>query len=758
MMKTRKMLAFLSAITMTASACLPAVSVKAAALTSEAAEAYKALVQNTTVAEQTGYSLHDLTGDGQDELIICTSQGHGGGEYAFYTYENGEAVPAFDDGEAQEAYTVWFKDDTQVLVMTAGTAAWTDIVFFEINGKTVTATDSVSKTQDTYYKDGDTSTEISEEEYNSILAKYGISGNLADAGYIHLGHDYELTDLSPLETAEPTETTEPAKTSQELYADVLEKFYQNISNQWEDYKEEEYPLYGTEGLTPENSSYMWRRYEKEKTTSEAGYQFIDLNGDGIDELIVGIIDDPIAYDIYTISDGNVVHLAASGERDRFYIGNKNEICEEGSGGVFASGYEYYLISDGALKTSEIYVFDAYADENQPYFYATDIDAPYYDADGELIVSKFTHITKEEYDTGIAAHTYQTLHLTPFSTLHEEVPTEPTTEKEEVNYDKVYSDFVYNDLLKDPGKADWDAFITKNYDIKRVSGVVSTAIYDFEQDGVKELLVVTRDNIDSAEDEYNTKFTLHLYQADEDGNIRFLDEYTLPDEHPVTAADLPRTYTEAEMMISGNAVYEKARSAVYASDDTGTHYYNIIGVKDGKFTPYNLSTEYASVYDNNSLLYADKSVDTSSPSGTYDSASEASDDITQKLKDQRLNFNSASVSTVRTELNEYVSLNIDVNPDVQLFSYVFPDYVENSTGNFNKQSLQSVMIEKLTSVNVTDSGNSKSSSSSSSSSKSSGSSSSSAGGSPKTGEALPIAAGVTAVGALTAVFFSKKKKN
>lgn len=720
MMKTRKMLAFLSAITMTASACLPAVSVKAGDLSSEAAEAYKALVQNTTVAEQTGYSLHDLTGDGQDELIICTSQGHGGGEYAFYTYENGEAVPAFDDGEAQEAYTVWFKDDTQVLVMTAGTAAWTDIVFFEINGKTVTATDSVSKTQDTYYKDGDTSTEISEEEYNSILAKYGISGNLADAGYIHLGHDYELTDLSPFDTAnEPSEPEESGLTEDEIKAiaekhgmvDILEyhDFDGNGSKEaFAVIAEESTPnpehiikevwfidAEGNETQMPGdfNDLYIVSDPTYAECSDKHGFLGFDISalGSGWNTLIYGVKDNvPYELDLSRNTQGFYK------KEDGTLYTTKNEFLPEG-GHLYP---EYALIYK----------------------------------DGQFTVSD-TELTPEPSET-----------------------TEPTTEKKEVDYDKVYSDFVYNDLLKDPGKADWDAFVTKNYDIKRVSGVVSTAIYDFEQDGVKELLVVTRDNIDSAEDEYNTKFTLHLYQADEDGNIRFLDEYTLPDEHPVTAADLPRTYTEAEMMISGNAVYEKARSAVYASDDTGTHYYNIIGVKDGKFTPYNLSTEYASVYDNNSLLYADKSVDTSSPSGTYDSASEASDDITQKLKDQRLNFNSASVSTVRTDLNEYVSLNIDVNPDVQLFSYVFPDYVENSTGNFNKQSLQSVMIEKLTSVNVTDSGNSKSSSSSSSSSKSSGSSSSSAGGSPKTGEALPIAAGVTAVGALTAVFFSKKKKN
>ena len=194
-------------------------------------------------------------------------------------------------------------------------------------------------------------------------------------------------------------------------------YYQYISDGWAGHKD---GVYGTEDVTAQNYSYMWHHYAKDKTLSETGYQFIDLNNDGIDELLVSVVDisednySDMVYDIYTYYNGSIVHLAASGERDAFFIGDNGEICERGSGGAFITGYDYYLIDDGSLKCSEIYLYDAYEDENQPYFYASNPDSSYYDSYGGIITSKMEHITKEKFDAGISAHTHQKLNLTLFS--------------------------------------------------------------------------------------------------------------------------------------------------------------------------------------------------------------------------------------------------------------------------------------------------------------------------------------------------------
>ncbi len=218
--------------------------------------------------------------------------------------------------------------------------------------------------------------------------------------------------------------------NEEMYQSVLDMYYENIVNHWENFNFEngvygtskltlDNGIYSTSELTLDNVSYMWFQYNKDKTLSETGYQFIDLNNDGVDELIVSIVDElgnksGIVYDIYTFYNGKIIHLAASGERDRFYIGNTNEICEEGSGSALVSNWDYYHISNGTLKCFEAYLFDAWEDENQPYFYVQTPDSSYYDSYGSIITSKMNHITEEEFNSGIASHSHKELQLTLFS--------------------------------------------------------------------------------------------------------------------------------------------------------------------------------------------------------------------------------------------------------------------------------------------------------------------------------------------------------
>lgn len=89
------------------------------------------------------------------------------------------------------------------------------------------------------------------------------------------------------------------------------------------------------------------RYEKEAGLDSVGYHFFDINGDGISELITGSATSEI-YDIYTISNGEIKHLAAGGERDTFKITSANEIVEYASGGAAYSVCTFYKIENGML--------------------------------------------------------------------------------------------------------------------------------------------------------------------------------------------------------------------------------------------------------------------------------------------------------------------------------------------------------------------------------------------------------------------------
>ncbi|MBR1553906.1 MAG: hypothetical protein IJ644_00765 [Oscillospiraceae bacterium] len=133
-----------------------------------------------------------------------------------------------------------------------------------------------------------------------------------------------------------------------LYQPILDSFRKNISEKWENYQDEDDPVYGTYGLTLENTSYQWRWYQKEISLSEAGFWLTDMNNDGIEELIVSPIGINEIYDLYTIYNDEVIHLAASGERDYFVLDEDNLIHEIGSAGADSPVHNAYGIEKGTL--------------------------------------------------------------------------------------------------------------------------------------------------------------------------------------------------------------------------------------------------------------------------------------------------------------------------------------------------------------------------------------------------------------------------
>ena len=102
----------------------------------------------------------------------------------------------------------------------------------------------------------------------------------------------------------PADTTPAALDAPmpEAYDQVL----QNLINAypWNDSELDVVPEY------PE-LSYMYRQKEN---LSEVGYALVDLDQDGQVELLLGDYTFPFVFDIYTIIDGQLVHLLDSGDR------------------------------------------------------------------------------------------------------------------------------------------------------------------------------------------------------------------------------------------------------------------------------------------------------------------------------------------------------------------------------------------------------------------------------------------------------------
>lgn len=108
-----------------------------------------------------------------------------------------------------------------------------------------------------------------------------------------------------------------------------------------------------------------------------GYLLQDIDGDGSDELIFGENDvnpegswNGVVYDMYTISDGQVVHVLNGWERNRYYLSENGVIINEFSNSANESGCYYYKFVGQDLELIEGYVENIDNDGNRVILYDT----------------------------------------------------------------------------------------------------------------------------------------------------------------------------------------------------------------------------------------------------------------------------------------------------------------------------------------------------------------------------------------------------
>lgn len=192
------------------------------------------------------------------------------------------------------------------------------------------------------------------------------------------------TDESPLELL--VGDVDENSSTVDNYSALLDMFYDNISTNWEYYQPPEY--YYNSADSTEYVSYIIPQYYSDDDGSILGYTFIDLDGNGVSELLIGTIGDEYdeILDLYTIVDGEVIHLASSGERYLYELCDDNTIYLYSGGGAGASGYDHYCIQDGKkqLEVLESIQRELVSWGDEPvnnWYYATE---EYYDRELEYI--------------------------------------------------------------------------------------------------------------------------------------------------------------------------------------------------------------------------------------------------------------------------------------------------------------------------------------------------------------------------------------
>ena len=174
-------------------------------------------------------------------------------------------------------------------------------------------------------------------------------------------------------TEAPTEVDEAALQNyytKEVYADQISRYHLALYQQWEidAYFENEMstmPIYYYEGEPLDN----------------VGYGFADLDKDGNWELVIGAIQnaelDPAVIEIWTLVDGVPVMLAQGGSGNSYVLRHTPEgvwhIVHAASNNVASQAVYVLSLVNGKLEVVEGVVFDALANEQDPWFKTADWD-------------------------------------------------------------------------------------------------------------------------------------------------------------------------------------------------------------------------------------------------------------------------------------------------------------------------------------------------------------------------------------------------
>ncbi|MDE7297243.1 MAG: VCBS repeat-containing protein, partial [Lachnospiraceae bacterium] len=131
------------------------------------------------------------------------------------------------------------------------------------------------------------------------------------------------------------------------YASVLNQYRIALKEEWEPQR-----------LTDEGLSILTRYCYDGNARENVGFAFLDVDGDGEAELLIGAIaGDPFVerqiFELYTLKDGAPKQVFSGRERSRYYLCEEEDgsfiVANEGSLSAADSEWDYYTLQDGELS-------------------------------------------------------------------------------------------------------------------------------------------------------------------------------------------------------------------------------------------------------------------------------------------------------------------------------------------------------------------------------------------------------------------------
>ena len=227
-----------------------------------------------------------------------------------------------------------------------------------------------------------------DEVYEQIRSNCTETESVAEIESDNMDKQEIISFLQSLTSTSTGDTLqEEAITSYPAYDEIIRKYYEGMASGWsmEDFRE--------------NDLCYLAGYEMGE--SSLGYCTMDINGDGIEELMIGSVNENaytgMFFDLYTIVDGQISLVISSGERDRYYLCEDYTIANEGSGGALSSVSGYYDLISDQLQLKEGVFMDGYDHSDNPWFYTStniyeDYSTPISESEAQGIMDKYTYMT------------------------------------------------------------------------------------------------------------------------------------------------------------------------------------------------------------------------------------------------------------------------------------------------------------------------------------------------------------------------------
>ncbi len=137
-------------------------------------------------------------------------------------------------------------------------------------------------------------------------------------------------------------------------------------------------------------------------TGTLGFAYYDVDGNGIDELMIGSVNEysmpESVFDIYTFADGALAPVVQGWERNEYRVSPEGTIMNLASAGAMNYWYGFYKLENGELARDYVLVYNAEENPDAPYYRvnADETQQILTDAEAEAIMSGFENAIAFDY--------------------------------------------------------------------------------------------------------------------------------------------------------------------------------------------------------------------------------------------------------------------------------------------------------------------------------------------------------------------------